>query len=154
MQLCDQHLPPQEELIGPGGTVHRMYPAPSPIAAPVNSNSGWAEDANEPTLDADTNRQDHQGSKSSLSLTLEDRRKETPKASHASDKKVERAADSWGEAPHNDLPTPPLDHWVDPLAIVTSGAPFDDRNAPPHLALFGNQELPSRGAYVEWFGVT
>ncbi|CAD6590264.1 MAG: hypothetical protein TREMPRED_005679, partial [Tremellales sp. Tagirdzhanova-0007] len=38
-----QKLPPEEALIGPNGTVHRMYPAPSPIAPPLNATSGWVD---------------------------------------------------------------------------------------------------------------
>ncbi|WRT68531.1 uncharacterized protein IL334_005508 [Kwoniella shivajii] len=36
-------LPPPEELVGPSGAFHRVYPAPSPICAPINADDGWVE---------------------------------------------------------------------------------------------------------------
>ncbi|RSH81608.1 hypothetical protein EHS25_006230 [Saitozyma podzolica] len=36
-----QELPPPDELVRPEGSVHRIYPAPSPVAPPLNSGSGW-----------------------------------------------------------------------------------------------------------------
>ncbi|BEI90971.1 uncharacterized protein CcaverHIS019_0310410 [Cutaneotrichosporon cavernicola] len=37
-------LPPEEERVGPDGSRHRMYPAPSPTAVPSNVDEGWPTD--------------------------------------------------------------------------------------------------------------
>jgi hypothetical protein len=39
----DQVLPPPEVLVRPDGVTHRIYPAPSPTAAALNVDMGWAE---------------------------------------------------------------------------------------------------------------
>ncbi|WWC93460.1 hypothetical protein V866_000294 [Kwoniella sp. B9012] len=36
-------LPDPEELVGPYGAVHRIYPAPCPVAPPINANDGWVD---------------------------------------------------------------------------------------------------------------
>lgn len=41
-------LPPLEERIGPEGSRHRVYPAPSPIDPPLNVEEGWPEDTPSP----------------------------------------------------------------------------------------------------------
>ncbi|WWC90489.1 uncharacterized protein L201_005425 [Kwoniella dendrophila CBS 6074] len=63
--LGNDPLPSPQELVGPYGTVHRIYPAPSPICAPLNANTGWADD-DQPSSRNVTNRDSANDSRSSI----------------------------------------------------------------------------------------
>jgi hypothetical protein len=52
LHRADEPLPPEEERIGPEGSRHRIYPAKSPIEAPVNIDEGW--DTTTPDLMSDS----------------------------------------------------------------------------------------------------
>ncbi|KAK6910790.1 hypothetical protein I203_104823 [Kwoniella mangroviensis CBS 8507] len=128
-------LPDPEELVGPYGAVHRIYPAPCPVAPPINANDGWADE-----------------------MTAADTRS-LPSVATASDHPAPSV--SYRQQQDRPMSPPPSDHASVPAAQEEEEHQWEpkERDRPPHLSERERIELPrdaqaaaapTKGSMVPW----
>ncbi|WVQ68387.1 uncharacterized protein L199_006595 [Kwoniella botswanensis] len=125
-------LPDPEELVGPYGAVHRIYPAPCPVAPPINANDGWVNEV--PTADT------------------------RPFSSAASASDHPPPSVSYRQQQDRPMSPPPSDHASVPAAQEEEEHQWGpkERDHPPHLRERGLPRdaqaaaAPAKGSMVPW----